>query len=186
VGEGVLDFENWETFSGLENLDPYSYEELVATFLFIGSSWLTSYPGGGAVDGGVDYFNLRLRATSDNCNNPNGRLVNYVLTTSSGTPITSPNYYVYEIQSAQSLARGGPFPGTTVGKNPNTFDDWINPGISTGTSIQQFGVSLTQPNASGAPGGHLVMINWFGNVVGQNIIQLPSQGNILINGKPCP
>jgi RHS repeat-associated protein len=102
--------------------------------------------------GSVNYFNLVLTAIADLCDT-NGRHVNYVLTTRSGTPVTSPNFYAYEIQSAQSLATGGPFPGTTVGDFFNSFEDTINPGIGVGTSTQQFGVSLTKPNASGAPGG---------------------------------
>lgn len=66
------------------------------------------------------------------------------------------------------------------------FNDAINPGLSTGKSSQQFGVSLSAPNASGAPGGHLVMIDWFGSITGQNTIRVPEIGKILINGKPCP
>jgi len=140
--------------------------------------------GGGVGGGGVKSIQLILTATSDVCDSK-GRWVNYELTTSDGTRVTSPQYYVYEIQSAQSLATGGPFPGTTY-QSSNRFNDWINPGLQTGGSIQQFGISLSPPNASGVQGGRLVQINWFGTIVSQNNILFPSLGTIIINGKPCP
>ena len=118
----------------------------------------------------------------------------YQLYDSSGNPVTSSNFYVYEVLSSAigSLAQGGPFYGTTYqpsaeGDQFNQFKDLVGAGIGTGRGTQQFGVSLEQPNASGVQGGHLVMIIGPGRSVptGNNTIQL-TQGMPFINGTPCP
>ena len=130
-----------------------------------------------------------LTATDDYCRNSNplGRSVNYVLTNKAdGSTVTDPKFFVYEIQSQMNLARGGPFPGTTV-DYPNMFDDWIGAVEYSGSSTQQFGIALARPNPSGAPGGQLIQIDWSrfgGNVVSQNLITFENYVPY-INGVGC-
>jgi hypothetical protein len=152
--------------------------------------------GSGGASGGqqaVNYFNLVLKSTSDTCAGGD-RTVEYQLFDSSGSPVTSPNFYVYEVLSSAiaDLAKGGPFYGTSYqpsaeGDQFNQFRDVVGAGIGTGSGTQQFGVSRQQPNSMGVPGGHLIMVQGPGSIVpiARNKIQLV-QGVPLINGTACP
>ena len=150
-----------------------------------GAYWGLDSAGSGGSGGGVDYFNLRLTATSDRCDSQ-GRHIQYVVTSKGGGGVPG-NLFVYEIQTAQGLASGGPFPGTAY-QSGSQFSDWLFPPVlGSISSTQWFGVSLTRPNASGVPGGHLLPINWSqlgGGVVATNSIQM-SASSVVVNGIPC-
>ncbi len=174
---GLIELGNWGT------IEPVFY----TSFAFIDTNWFTVL-GGGRGGGGttVNYFKLVLTWTQDTCD-WSGRTVQYQLYDTSGNPVTSPEFYVYEVLSSslQSLAKGGPFPGTTYQAN-NKFTDFVTSYTVSGSGTQQFGVSLQQPNASGVPGGHLIPILGPGRIqpAGQNNINL-SPGNPVINGTSC-
>jgi RHS repeat-associated protein len=178
----------WEAWIKCWDCIEFDPNEPVDTyFLDIGLQPTGPHSAGGS---GINYFKLVLKMTSDKCD-PGGRTIQYQLYDSSGNPVTSANFYVYEVQSALNLAQGGPFPGTTYQPSTadeqfNAFTDWIN-GLGSGSSRQQFGVSLQRPNASGVPGGHLVMVGGPGSTQPRayNVINL-SPGNPVINGTPCP